>query len=159
MKHLRTIIIVAVIGYVIYSYFGGADRDDSGQIVSEGTLDAFSIRVGDCTNEPDSDPDEEGISSVLAVPCSQPHDNEFYYKFDVSHPEYPGDEPMYEEAFEGCYEQFELFVGLDYDSSVLEIYPLYPSEGSWAQDDREVICGLYHIDFEKLTGSVKGLAI
>ena len=162
MKHLRTIAIVALIGYAIYSYLGGADRDASGQIVSEGTLDAFSLRVGDCTNEPEASEDEEfaEIATVIAVPCDQPHDNEFYHVFDVvNRQEFSGDEAVYEEAFQGCYDQFETFIGLDYESSVLEIYPIYPSAGSWAEGDREVICGLYHIDFEKLTGSVKGLAI
>jgi len=89
---LRLIIVFAVIGYTIYGYLGSADRDSNGLIVEEGTLDAFSLRVGDCTNN-QGDADE--VLSVLAVPCSKPHDNEFYHSFDVSHPEFPGDEAMY----------------------------------------------------------------
>ena len=157
MKIIRTLIFVGVIGYIAYSYFGGAERDASGQIVSEGTLDAFSIRVGDCTNDQE---DGSEISSVIAIPCSEPHDNEFYHSFQISHPEFPGEDIVFEEGYEGCYNQFEAFVGIDYESSVLDIYTLYPTKESWdQQNDREILCALYHIDLEKLEGSAKGLAI
>ena len=63
-------------------------------------------------------------------------------------------------AHEGCLERFETFVGKDYESSSLDIATLYPSQESWQrQNDREVICAVYDMEAEKLTGSVKGLRL
>jgi hypothetical protein len=57
-------------------------------------------------------------------------------------------------------ERFEAFVGKDYESSALDVASLYPSRESWTnQNDREVICAVYDVDANKLTGSVKGLGL
>jgi len=32
-----------------------------------------------------------------------------------------------------------------------------PTSESWAAGDREVICFGYHVDFEKITGSINGI--
>jgi hypothetical protein len=48
---------------------------------------------------------------------------------------------------------------MDYESSSLDIFPLYPSFESWKQDDREVICAIYDMNAEKLVGSMQGAAL
>ena len=56
--------------------------------------------------------------------------------------------------------RFSSFVGMDYDSSVLDITALYPSTDSWKmQDDREVVCAVYDMNGGKLTGSARGSSI
>lgn len=62
-------------------------------------------------------------------------------------------------AYESCVDRFEPFVGIDYESSVLEVVTLYPTAESWAQDDREVVCALYDMSETKLVGSVRGRAL
>jgi hypothetical protein len=135
-----------------------ADRDDSGDIVTSGDLDVFSLKVGDCTNDP-ADQYEEELFSVDAVPCSEPHDNEFYAAVNVSYDEFPGDAALSAEAEAICLDSFEAFAGIGYESSVLDVFPMHPTQGSWDEGDREIICAVYHVDLEKLTGSVKGLGI
>ena len=81
--------LAAIAGFAIYGATTTADRDESGAIVGEGSIDAFSMRVGDCFNDIDS---FDEVSSVPGVPCSEPHDNETYAVFDVSIEEYPGDD-------------------------------------------------------------------
>jgi hypothetical protein len=135
-----------------------ADRDDTGAIVGEGSVDAFQMRVGDCFDDGSAFASEE-VNSVPGVPCSKPHDNEVYAVFDVTAASFPG-EAMAEMAHEGCQARFESFVGRDYESSALDIATLYPSRESWnGQKDREVVCAVYDIDAKKLTGSVKGLRL
>jgi hypothetical protein len=92
------------------------DRDASGAIVGAGSVDAFEIRVGDCFNDDASNSGDE-IESVSGVPCADPHDNEVYAVFDVALAEYPGDESMYDVAFDACLDRFEPFVGRDYETS------------------------------------------
>ena len=42
-----------------------------------------------------------------------------------------------------CIDQFEGYVGLDYNSSELAVFSIYPTEGSWADGDREIdLCSL-----------------
>ena len=145
--------IVAALGFGIYGAVTDADRDESGAIVGEGTLDAFSVRVGDCFNDASESSGE--VSSVAGVSCSGAHDNETYAVFDVSFNSYPSDEVMSQHAREACLERFESFVGKDYESSTLEVSTMYPTQQSWNQDDREVICAVYDMNANQLVGSAK----
>ena len=150
------------LGFMAYNIATEADRDASGAIVEQGNLGAFTIRLGDCfDNTLAFESDEAGeVSSLPGVPCSGPHDNEVYAVFDVDHAEFPGDEQMAEDAFGACYARFEAFVGIEYESSTLDIAALYPSTESWAlQSDREVICAVYDMNGAKLTGSAEGSSI
>ena len=155
------IIGIAIAGgaYLINSAMQ-ADRDDSGAIVSEGAVDAFHMRVGDCFDDGSTfAADDDEVNSVPGVPCAKPHDNEVYAVFDLTTASFPGD-GMADLAHEGCLERFTAFVGRDYESSSLDIAALYPTHDSWhGQDDREVVCAVYDVDAKKLTGSVKGLAL
>jgi hypothetical protein len=137
-----------------------ADRDSTGAIASEGSVDAFQMRVGDCFDDGSVFAAEDNeVSSVPGVPCSQPHDNEVYAVFDVSMTSFPG-ERMGDLAHEACLERFESFVGKDYESSSLDVAALYPTRESWSgQNDREVVCAVYDMQAKKLTGSVKGLRL
>jgi hypothetical protein len=135
-----------------------ADRDSSGAIVSAGNVSAFAMRVGDCFDD-GSTFDGEEVGGVPGVPCSKPHDNEVYAVFDVEMSAFPG-EQMGDLAQQACLERFEAFVGKDYESSSLDVASLYPTRESWTQqNDREVICAVYDVAAEKLTGIVKGLRL
>ena len=149
------------LGVVGYNVMTEADRDGSGAIVDGGNIDAFSMRLGDCFDNTQSFASDEAgeVSSLPGVPCSEPHDNEVFAIFDVGYESFPGDEPMAELAFDQCLARFENFVGLEYESSVLDITALYPSAASWAQEDREVICAVFDMNGEKRAGSAKDSAI
>ena len=115
---------------------------------------AFDLEPGVCFD------DVEGtdVESVPTVACDQPHDNEVFavlnYPAGGDEP-YPGDSAMQSYADTECKGPFQDYVGLDYDSSVFYVFPITPSEGSWGQGDREIICALYE-QGEKLTGSARG---
>ena len=149
------IYIVVIGAYFLYSFMTSADRDESGAIVSAGSIDAFSLRVGDCFDDTSGFSDE--VDTLPGVPCADPHDNEVYAVINVDLPEYPGDDAMGDIAHEKCLAQFPKFVGRDYESSALDFYPMYPSSESWSRrNDREVVCAVYDMELDKLTGSVQG---
>ena len=151
------IYIVAALGFATYGAFTEADRDGSGAIVGEGTVDAFQVRVGDCFN--DSGTSEGEISDVPGVPCSDPHDNEAFAVIELTIDSYPEGDVMGELAQVSCLERFDAFVGRDYESSSLDFFTMYPSTESWKQDDREVVCAVYDMETNKLVGSVQGRAL
>ena len=164
MRHLGTIFVVLIIAYVVFQSANDADRDESGNIIGEGQIDAFAMREGDCFNDTqdilDSGVAGGEVQDLPGLPCSEPHDNEVYAAFDVFFDSYPGQKSMLEAANDQCLKRFDSFVGRPYDESVLDILPIYPTNDSWSRmNDREVICAIYHIDLKKLTGSMEGSRI
>jgi hypothetical protein len=155
MKNWAAYAVVAL-AYLGYNVVTSADRDDSGTITGQGSIDAFEIRVGDCFDDTSSGFEE--VTDLPGVPCSEPHDNEAFAVFNLTMANYPGD-TMAELAYDSCMERFEPFVGNEYESSTLEILTLYPTISSWQQSDREVICAVYDMNDEKLQGSAKGRAL
>lgn len=151
------IYVAAAVGFAIYGAASNVDRDSAGAIVGEGSVDAFEIRVGDCFNDPSSSVDE--ISSLPGVPCSEPHDNEAFAVFDLTIDTYPAGDAIAGITHESCRKHFDGFVGRDYESSSLDIFSMFPSPESWAQNDREVICAVFDVNAEKLVGSAKGSAL
>ena len=152
--------LAIIIGAGIYNASTTADRDSSGAIVDSGNVDAFQLRMGDCFNNSGAAYDGSEVSSLAGVPCSEPHDNEVYAVMNVTGSNFPGEDEMWDMAIDKCLGRFESFVGRDYESSSLDIVSLYPTKDSWnLQNDREVVCALYHVEREKLTGSAKGKGI
>jgi hypothetical protein len=149
--------LLAALGIGIYGAVTEVGRDETGAIIDGGTIDAFHMQVGDCFD--DSSASGGDISSLPGVPCSKPHDNETFAVFDINQDNFPAGDEMDAIAYDGCMAKFEPFVGRDYESSSLEIFPIYPTADSWAQDDREVICALYDMEENKLQGSMQGLAL
>ena len=164
MRHLRIIFFVSIIAYVVFDFFNDADRDESGSIVGGGEIGVFAMRTGDCFDDPqeiiDAGSATAEFQDVAGVPCSEPHDNEVYAVFDVSFDRFPGEGAMSDVATDECLERFENFVGRSYEESILDVFPIYPTDDSWSRlNDREVVCAVYHIDGDKLTGSKRGSGI
>nr|WP_321182026.1 septum formation family protein [Microbacterium barkeri] len=113
------------------------------------------LQVGDCLPLVEYDAEDQ-IYDLPVVPCEQPHTDEIYYIFQVEgESEFPGDDPLYEIAWDGCIAQFEAFVGVPYESSVLDVYSYQPTRSSWARaDDRTVHCIVF--SYEDVTGTLRG---
>ena len=149
--------ISAVVGTAIAAFIGisaAAERNDAGEIMTAGAVNAFEVQVGDCFDDEAFASTE--VNELPGVPCADPHDNEIYATFDIAG-DWPGEERVEELAYEGCYDRFAGAIGLSYEKSVIDYAVIYPSHGTWKQrGDREVICVAYHMEFDKLTGSVLG---
>lgn len=117
------------------------------------STDVFSLNVGDCFQDPDTTVDE--IREVETVDCEEPHDNEVYAVFDLPDGDFPGADAISEASLDGCLERFEDFVGTPYPESELYATWLFPTESSWGEDDREVVCVLF-AQGEQLEGSMEG---
>lgn len=112
----------------------------------------FDLAVGDCFDDTTG---EEEISDVPVVDCAEPHDNEVFHVFDVADGDFPGEDALVQSAEEGCLPAFESYVGRDYATSRLDIFPITPTATSWSSGDREVICALYDVELVKLEGSMR----
>ncbi|WP_223628510.1 DUF2510 domain-containing protein [Microbacterium sp. EST19A] len=131
--------------------------EDPSEIEGAEMVSFDELAVGDCIPLVEYDEEETEVFEVPVVPCDLPHTDEVFYKYDLPDGEYPGDDAIYELAWEGCRDQFEGFVGLSYDASELDIYPYSPTQGSWNRwNDRTVHCIVF--SYDEVTGSLQGAA-
>ncbi|TDD69673.1 hypothetical protein E1262_12010 [Jiangella aurantiaca] len=101
------------------------------------TQDVFDVGLGDCISNFNA---EEQVSELTVIPCEEEHDQEVFAVFEVPDGDFPGSEAFQTQVESDCVSEFETFVGMPYNESVLEIQWLEPTEESWAQGDRELVC-------------------
>jgi Septum formation len=141
---MRFLIYASSIGLALVLAVAGCgtnepSRDASGAVEEAGDLRVDKVRAGDCFD----DSDEESVETLPVVPCAEAHDNEIYEVFDLSGESWPGLTEVQHAAAEGCLGPFAEYVGVSLAESVLDAYPITPSEESWNEhDDRTVLCGV-----------------
>jgi hypothetical protein len=120
-----------------------------------GAVAFFDLEVGDCLADLIATLGE--FFTVETVPCSQPHSEEIYAVVPLPEGDFPGDEAVAVQADKACSAEFESFVGLPYQESVLYYNSLHPSdEQTWNSVFREVVCSVYDPDGE-VSGSLRGV--
>lgn len=121
-----------------------------------GQGNVFSIKVGDCFNQPVVDAEE--IMNVDIVDCSEPHDYEATKSVILPDGAYPGEDAIYERGDTDCHAAFSEYTGQSYETFTDYDFDYYwPTTGSWANGDREILCLIFHVE-ERSTGSVKNFA-
>ena len=147
--------VAAVAALLLLVGCSGATRDETGEIVSEGSVSAFDFQAGDCFNRPEGDAQ---VGDVAAVPCDEEHNSEVFavLTYDGDEDDFPGADAMTGWAGENCPAAFEEYVGVPFAESELEAYPITPSQDSWGDGDREVVCVLRAPGGEPLTESQEG---
>ena len=117
--------------------------------------DVMDLWVGACFDDPDT---FDLAETLDVIDCAEPHHNEVYAIIDYTASEtWPGVEAIQNATFEACLEAFEPFIGLEYDLSRWDIAALWPSQASWeGVGDREMVCAVYDLSGERVTGSAEG---
>ncbi|MEH6781943.1 MAG: septum formation family protein [Rhodoglobus sp.] len=125
-----------------------SDAVDSGNGT---TQDIFSLVIGDCEV---GNQDGGEVSSTKTVDCAEPHDAEVYAASYLAEGDFPGDAVIQEQATNDCYAEYSTFMGVEYDDSVYDFSWYYPTEGSWAEGDREILCLVYDPSGDQISGSL-----
>ncbi len=126
------LVVLAVIGVGAFSFF------DSSKTVDD-------IAVGDCLNVPE----EDIFSTIDPIDCAEPHDLEVFALVDLTGISvgYPGDDAVYEAAYNACWDEFEGYVGVPYEDSVLYLDVFTPTLEGWDErGDRIANCVLYEVN-------------
>lgn len=100
---------------------------------------------------------EGQLSSLDPVSCTIPHDSEVVGS--TTHPDaaaFPGEPSLATFATTPCIAAFNAYVGSDFQTSILAMLPIVPTESTWAKGDRAITCLVLADDGSKLTSSVKG---
>lgn len=156
---------LVIYGVIALVFIGGsvlfaARRGDSGEIVDAGNLSVFDLQEGDCFDAGLDSSQVTEISEVRALPCAEAHVYEMFSVADYPAGESPSaaDEDYTAWESENCLGRFEAYVGLDYDSSMYYISALVPTDSSWAQGDRTLMCFIHNDGESTVTGSARGAA-
>ncbi len=145
------VVALAVVGGLVLLLTNSDDDDetsteDTTEDTSDDTTDdttgpedadVFSLEVGDCLNE---DTAGSEVGEVPLVPCEESHVSEIYYSHMIDTPDLPDSTEMEGIVTDVCLAEFESFVGMPYEESVLEVTWLEPTQGSWESGDRELLC-------------------
>lgn len=118
------------------------------------------LTVGDCWNSDDFVAAAVGetvdLFAVEVVPCAGPHFAEAFatarYPGGSSEP-YPGDIEVQLEAQRVCFARFEDDFDVSYESSTMNIIPLFPRSQSWSFGDRDILCSVIDVRGGLLLGA------
>ncbi len=110
------------------------------------------LSIGQCIDDEELDKYLSGDDFSL-VSCDDPHDTEIYYRHDFAAGPYPGDETVIDDLKSVCRGAFEGYVGVDYESSTLDFWASWPTQGAWESGNHLGECALFDPDSNKLIGS------
>ena len=131
--------VVVVIVAIVAANTGKATRSaTTGVITHRGHMNAFSLRVGDCFDNPTG---ANTVNTVTAIPCDQPHNAQIYAKFRLTGSDlsYPGAAVVGRRARGGCNARIGS-VDKAITTSAMTVRILLPDETSWAAGQRTVSC-------------------
>jgi len=139
VKLIVGIVVVVVIVVGLLAFF------------TRGNVAAKDIQVGACFTDTNGDT----VTTIKTVDCSQTHDSEVFLNQAVTSSTYPTDDEWTAFAQEYCVPAFATYVGIDFNSSSLDLRYMVPDSTSWGQGDKTLTC--YATDPNGgLTSSVKG---
>jgi len=114
---------------------------------------ANDFEAGECTNDSLSG----DIGEIETVDCDEEHTAEAIGQFDLEGDDFPGDDEVSAEATERCQgDIFEDYVGHDYPTSIYLVSTINPTEETWDNGDRTVICVISGSTEGSLEGSAEG---
>lgn len=145
--------IDAFTGAIVTSTAGG---DETGGMdappAPEGEVLFSDLEVGMCLNDANL---PERFSSIPQVDCAEPHDSEVYAIVTLPDGAYPSDDELFRLADDACYEEYEPYVGTNYDVSYYYFAYYWPDKNGWASGDRDIVCVVYD-ENGQIEGSVRG---
>jgi hypothetical protein len=116
------------------------------------------LEVGDCIDT-SATAGQTTLYRIPVVPCTTAHGGEIYAETTApdslaGNRSTPTQQALWDAADAYCYPQFAEFVGMRWARSELLYWPIAPSEASWAEGDRRILCVVE--SEQPVTGSLAG---
>ena len=149
--------LVALVGIAAAVALAGcspaAEPDPDPQPTEVVDTDAFAIVIGDCFN----DPGAGDVETIPKIDCEKPHGNEAFGSTSIPDGDFPDKATIDALGSADCVEQFANFVGIAANESKYSIGYFFPTEESWDQGDREILCYVFD-EAGPITGTLLGRA-
>jgi Domain of unknown function (DUF4190) len=100
---------------------------------SPGTLstNVFSLRPGQCFQNPPASQTVLGVTYVTVVPCGRPHNAQAFVQFTATGASYPGVDALKRQADKGCQARIKKTVQMSKIKNSMTLHYLYPLQSSW----------------------------
>jgi hypothetical protein len=136
---LSAVWIVVVIAVIV----GGGlsvSTNHSGGASRPGQVNIFSLRVGDCFQNPPPSQTALGVTDVSVVSCTTPHNAQAFAQFDATDSSYPGSPALIKESQHGCQTRIKGNLDKSKLTSTMSLRFLFPEAQSWANGRRTITC-------------------
>jgi hypothetical protein len=113
----------------------------TGQITGRGSVDVFSLRVGDCFQNPSASDALLGVTYVTAVPCTKPHNAQVFAEFHTTGgADYPGNASLTRQSDVGCRARIGGNLEQPKVTDTMGLHYLFPQAQAWADGHRTITC-------------------
>jgi len=115
------------------------------------------LKTGTCLNDVHQDGDTLTVDTSSGVKCSGTHDGEVVGT--LVHPgngPFPGVPSLVTFGQTPCLDAFRSYVGVDFETSSLDMIVVVPTEITWAKGDRSIACLVITADGSRINGTVRG---
>jgi len=112
----------------------------SGGRDSSSRTSVFSLKTGQCFQNPPADQAVLGITYVTVVPCTTLHNAQVFVEFPATGSAYPGSTSLKDQANRGCHSRIADNLETSKITSTMSLHFLYPLSASWAQGHRTITC-------------------
>ncbi len=125
-------------------------------------VNQYTLVVGDCFDQIRDLRNGLPVVVTTKLACGAPHEFEVYDRltFPAGFPAlYPGDKVMRDFALQSCYRTFESWVGAKYETSILDIEVLTPTQTNFEDPVaryRGIHCFVHRSDGQLLTTTTRG---
>jgi hypothetical protein len=136
---LSAVWLATVVAVLVVAITGQAHRSAAtGQINQSGSINIYALRFRDCFDNPDA----ASVSTVTAIPCTQPHNAQVFAQFDVAgtNSSYPGGASLRQQATRGCNSRIAGNLDRSKTTNTMSIRFTYPLQGSWELGHRSINC-------------------
>jgi Domain of unknown function (DUF4190)/Septum formation len=146
--------VLVIVSLLVVSVVTASQRSAAtGQITTNGHLSVFSLRAGDCFQNPSGSQPALGLKQVTAVPCVNPHNAQVIAQLPVAGSAYPGQAAFRAQALSGCTASNAAVVDRSKLTATMSLIWLYPESQAWADGHRTISC-LIVDSSEDLTSSL-----
>ncbi len=125
----------------------------TGQITKDGHLGVFSLRAGDCFQNPSGNQPGQRLTQITAVPCVNPHNAQVTALLPVPGSAYPGQAAFRAQALQGCRASTAAVVDQSKLTATMNLTWIYPEPQAWDDGHRTISC-LIVDSSEDLTSSL-----
>jgi hypothetical protein len=132
--------LAGIAAVLVVSSVTAAQRSGTGQITRNGHLSVFSLRAGDCFQNPTGSQAATGMTQVTAVPCASSHDAQVIAQLPVPGSAYPGHTALHAQALPGCTASITAVVDRSKLTSTMKLLWIYPLPQAWTNGLRTISC-------------------
>jgi hypothetical protein len=125
------------IALVLHSHGQPHRSASTGQITAKGTVSIWSLRAGDCFQNPSAG---QTVRYVTADPCTTPHNAQIFAEFTPTGASFPGNTALDKQARLGCQVRVAGTVDKSKITGAMRLLFLFPPEQSWADGHRTIVC-------------------